>query len=161
MRTKTMHMTVAGGNSTVGHQYGHLMQRLRMTGPKFVHSRRIRQVGARIFLLRVNEVGKLDAVVQKEHRGVIADDVVVTLTGVDFYRKAARIAREIAGILTSTHRREAYKNLGFFTFALQEISNCVFTQTLVKREVAISTGSARMHNPLWNPLAVKMRELFK
>src|SRR5690606_7850475 len=98
MRTKTMHMTVAGGNSTVGHQYGHLMQRLRMTGPKFVHSRRIRQVGARIFLLRVNEVGKLDAVIQKEHRRMVADDVVVALTGVNFYRKTTRVAGEIAGI---------------------------------------------------------------
>ena len=46
---------------------------------------------------RVNEVGKLNAVLDEEHRKVVADQVVVTLLGVELGREAAHIANGVGG----------------------------------------------------------------
>ena len=74
-----------------------------MVGPKLKHGRRVRQVGLRILLLRVNKIRKIDRVTKKKHRGIVAHYIVVTLPGIEFDRETTRIARIITGILASAN----------------------------------------------------------
>ena len=49
----------------------------------------------RLFLHRMNEVRKLDGVLNEEHRNVVADDVPIAFPRIQFDRKPTDVARQI------------------------------------------------------------------
>ena len=74
---------------------------------------RLRKGAVRLLLHRMNEVRKLDRVLDEEHRNVVADDVPVAFLGIELDGKPAYIARQIERALccpppSRTARRPAF-----------------------------------------------------
>ena len=95
VRAVTIHVAQGFGNAPVRHQHGDLMHGLRIAGPELKVVSRFRQVGFRVLFLRVNKIRELGRITNKEHRGVITDDVVIALFGVKTQRKAAHVTDKI------------------------------------------------------------------
>ncbi len=55
----------------------------------------------RLVLGGVNEVGKLDCILDKKYGHVIADDVPVSFARIEFYREAAHVPRKIERTLVA------------------------------------------------------------
>ena len=56
---------------------------------------RLRKGAVGLRLHRVDDVGKLDRVLDEEDRDVVADEVPVAFLGVELHREAAHVAREV------------------------------------------------------------------
>src|SRR5690606_36731341 len=161
MGAKAVHMTVRGRDTAIGHQDRHLMQGLRVICPELKGRCRVRQVGARVFLLRVDKVRELDRIIQEKYRRIVAYDVVIPLPGVELHSKTTGITCIIARILSAGHGRKPDKDVGLLTDHLQEVRNGEITQDLRQRKLPISTSTAGMHHALRNALAVKVGQFFE
>ena len=56
---------------------------------------RLREAPVRLHLHRVDQVGKLDGVLDEEHRHVVAHQIPIALRGIELHGKAPHIARRI------------------------------------------------------------------
>jgi hypothetical protein len=63
----------------------------------------------------VNQIRKLDRVLNEEDRNVVADDVPVTGFGIQFNGKAAHVARQVGRTLAAGHRGESNERFCFFS----------------------------------------------
>ena len=61
----------------------------------------------RFGLDRVNEIGKLHRVLDKEHRDVVADQVPVALLRIELGREAAHVPHRVCTAALAGDRREA------------------------------------------------------
>ncbi|CVN03242.1 Uncharacterised protein [Streptococcus pneumoniae] len=107
-----VHLTPGAGQAARAHQVGHLVRRLGVVGPEVPLHGGIAQAGVRQTLLRADEVGELHRVAQEEDRGVVADDVVVALLGVEAQCEAAHVAPGVRGAELAGHGGEAQEGLG-------------------------------------------------
>ena len=64
---------------------------------------RVLQVGLRVALLGVDEVGELRGVADEEHRGVVSGHVPVALLGLELHCESARVALSISRALFAAH----------------------------------------------------------
>ena len=65
-------------------------------------------MSSRIPLLRVDEAGEHDRIVDEEDGSVVADNVPVSLVGVDFDGETARVSDSICRATLTTDRGEAH-----------------------------------------------------
>ena len=82
---------------------------------------RLRKAAVRRLLDRMDEVGKLDRVLNEEHRNVIADQVPISLLGVELGRKAAHIAGDVGRSLVARHSGKAREGRGLLADALKNV----------------------------------------
>ena len=68
----------------------------------------------------MHEVGKLDRVLDEEHRDVVADQIEVAFLGIELHREAAHIARCVARSGAAGHGGEADEHRRFLLGVLQE-----------------------------------------
>ena len=108
----------------------------------------------------MDQVGKLDRVLDEEHRDIVADEIEVAFVGVELDREAAHVARQVARARAARHRREAHEHLGFLARVLQECGLGQFAKRFGRLEVAMRAGAARMHDALRDALVIEMRDLF-
>ena len=125
VNAEAFHEAERAGDRAVGHDphdHVHAFRRQRYEVPEIVVRRlRLREAAVGLLLGRVNEVGKLDGVLDEEDRDVVADDVPVALFGIELHRKAAHIARKVCRALVACNRREADKGGRFFAGALENV----------------------------------------
>jgi len=79
---------------------------LRVQGEEIPEHVMIFEIGLRVPLLCVNEIGELQWVTNEEDGGVIPDHVPVTIFGIEFDCEASWITLCIGAALLSTHSRE-------------------------------------------------------
>ena len=104
------------------HDHVHALGRERDEIPEIVVRRlRLRERAVGLGLDRVDEVGKLDGVLDEEHRDVVADEVPVAFLGVELDGKAAHVAREVERSFAAGDGREANEGLGLFANALEDV----------------------------------------
>ena len=84
------------------------------------------QVGARVALDRVVEVGELQRVAQEEDRGVVADQVPVAFLGVELQREAADVALGVGRAALAGHGGEAGEHLGLLADLRRRSWPCVY-----------------------------------
>jgi len=107
MAAEQMHVAEALRNAAIGHDDRDLVQRLRQQRPEIPVVIRAAQPGARVALDRMVEVREPQRIAEEEHRCVVADDVPVTLLGIELEGGAADVAFRIGGAALTGHRREA------------------------------------------------------
>ncbi len=95
------------GSAAIAHHDGDLVQRLRQQRPEIPVAVGAAQVGARVALDGVIEVGELERVAQEEHRRVVADQVPVALFRIELHREAADVALGVGRAALAGDRREA------------------------------------------------------
>ena len=136
----------------LGHQRDEIPERV-------VRGGRLRIAAVRLHLHRMDQVGKLDRVLDEEHRDVVADQIEVALVGVELHREAAHVARQVARAGAARHGREAREHLGLLLRVLQERRLGQARQRLGRLEIAVRAGAARMHDALGDALVIEMRDL--
>ena len=112
VRAEAVHVAEGGGDAPVAEQPGELMGGLGRVGEEVPDVVRLLPVGEGVGLLRVDEVGELDAVADEEHRRVVPHQVPVALLAVDLEGEAARIAGGVGGAPRARHRGEAQEGGG-------------------------------------------------
>ena len=142
------------------HDHVHAFGRQADEVPEIVVRRlRLRKGAVRLLLDRVDDVGKLDGVLDEEHRDVVADDVPVAFLGVELDGKAAHVAREIERTLAAGDGREPHEGRRLFAGALEQVGAGVLRQRLVGLEEAVRAVAAGMHHALGNALVVEVEDL--
>ena len=119
----------------------------------------LRKAAIGLGLGRVDQVGKLDGVLDEEDRDVVADDVPVALFGIKLDGKAAHVARQVGRALVARHGREAHEGRGLFAGALEDIGRADLGQAVVKLEMAMCAVAARVDDPLGDALMIEMEDL--
>ena len=87
---------------------------------RVVGARGLRVAAIGLHLHRVDQVGKLDRVLDEEHRDVVADQVEVAFLRVELDREAADVARRVARAGAAGHGREADEDRRLLLRILQE-----------------------------------------
>ena len=118
------------------------------------------RIGAvRLHLHGMDEVGKLDRVLDEEHRDIVADEVPIALAGVELHRKAAHVARRVDRSGPASDGREADEHFGLL--ALGEDGGSGEVRDVVGRlEHAVRARSAGVNDPLGDPLVIEVEDLF-
>src|SRR5690349_8647052 len=113
-----------------------------------------------LLLRRMDDVGKLDRVLDKEHWDIVPNQVPVAFFRVKLYREAAYVSREVCRTFASGDGRKADEDRGFLARTLEQIGSSNVGEGLVILEMAMRAVAASMHDPLRNTLMVEVKDLF-
>ena len=58
-------------------------------------ARRLRIAAIRLHLHRMDQIGKLDGVLNEKHRDIVADEIEVAFVGVELDGEAAHVTRQV------------------------------------------------------------------
>ena len=155
---EAVHVTVAGGDAAVGHDDGHLMQRLGQARPEVPVALRRVHVGMRVALHHVVEIDELLGVAQEEHGRVVAHEVPVAIGRVELHGEAADVALGVGRAALACHGGEADEHLGLGT-RLEHLRLRVRADVARHFERAVRAGTLRVHASLGDDLAVEVRQL--
>jgi hypothetical protein len=78
-----------------------------------VRGLRLRKAAVGFLLGGVDDVGKLDRVLDEKHRDVVADEVPVAFLGIELDREAAHVERQVCGPLLPATVENRTKAGGF------------------------------------------------
>jgi len=109
---------------------------------------------------RMNQVWKLDGVLNEEDRNVVAHNIPVAFFRVELHGKAPHIARKIGRALIASHSREAGEDIGLLTFSLENVCRGDVLKRIQCLEIAMRTVAAGMHDAFRNALMVEVENLF-
>ena len=134
------------------------MRRLRGQRPEVPLHVVVAQVAVGATLLGADETWELQRIAQEEHRGVVADDVVIAFGGVELQREAARVAPGIWAAALTGHRGEPDHRLsrgaGLKHRRLRERADVVG-----HLEPPESTRALGMWLAFGHPFAIELRQL--
>ena len=159
MRAIAVHIANAGRQTAVGHQDRHLMQAFGRERPIIPHGGRRAQVGARMTLLGMDEIGEFIGIADEKHRGIIADKVPIAFLGVEFERKAAHVAFGVGGAGFAGDRRKARNHLGFLADLRENLGFRISSDVMGDGERAMRAPALGVDGALRNALSVLVREL--
>jgi len=108
----------------------------------------------------MNEIGKLDGVLDEEHRDVVADDVPIAFLRIQLDRKPAHVARQIERALAAGDGREPHKSRRTLAGALKQVGAGVFRLRFVILEEAMRAVATGVNHPLRNTLMIEVEDLF-
>ena len=111
VRAEAVHVAQAGRDPAITEEPHELVGGLGRVGEEAPDVVGLLPVGVGIGLLRVDEVGELDAVADEEDRRVVADQIPVRVFGVELDREAPRITNAVGRAARAGHRREAGEHL--------------------------------------------------
>lgn len=162
--TKALHGAQAFRDRAVGHGPQHHVCRFRHQRDE-VPEGVVRRAASRDFVVRfrfyrVHEVGKLDRVLNKEDRHVVAHQVEVAFAGVELDRKTTHIAHGIARATWPLNRRETHENRRFLGRITQKTRLAECAVVFIRLEIAMGCGAAGVNNTLRDTLMVKVRDFF-
>ncbi len=107
----------------------------------------------------MHQVGELDAILDKEDRHVVADQIPVSIGGVELRGEAAHIAHGVGRSTKAYHCREANEHRRLHRYVLEDCGSAEFRKRLVELEVSMRRRASGMHHPLGNPLVIEMGHL--
>ncbi len=161
VRAEAVQVAVGRRDAAVAEQPGHLVGGLGRQPPEVPDVVGLLRAGVRVPLLGVDEVGELAGVLDEEHRGVVADEVVVALLGVELQRESARVAHRVRRAEVARHGGEPQEGLGLLADLGEEGRPGPARDVGRHRERAVGGGAAGVHHALRNALAVEVRELLE
>ena len=119
MHAEAFHEAEGARDCPVRHDPHHHMHAFRRQGdkvPEVVMRRlRLRKSPIRFLLHRMDQVRKLDGVLNEEHRDIVPHDVPVAFLRVELHRKAADVARQVRRAFVAGHGREAHEGRGLLS----------------------------------------------
>lgn len=113
----------------------------------------------RFRLACMDNVWKLDRILNEEDGNVISNNIPVALLGIELDRKATNIAHSIGRAAAAQDRRESDKDGRFAGGICQDTGRSDVCGRLKQRELAMGTRSARVDDTLWNAFVVKAMDL--
>ena len=107
----------------------------------------------------VDEVGELDAVLDEEHRHVVADQIPVAFARVEADREAADIPGGVRGASRAGHRGEPDEHRCLDRGVAQDRGARQVLDGRRQAERAVSRGAAGVNDPFGDALMVEMHDL--
>ncbi|MNE18298.1 hypothetical protein D3C80_1113290 [compost metagenome] len=107
---------------------------------------------------RVDEIRKLDRVLNEEHRHIVANQVKVALIGKELHRKTTNIAHRITRPARSLHGGKTHEHWRDFLRIPQKACLGQLGMGLVGLKITVGAGATGVHDALGNALVVKMRD---
>jgi len=163
MHAEAFHETEGARDCPVGHDPHDHVHALRSQGneiPKVIVRRlRLRKASIRLLFDRVHHVGKLNGVLDEEHRNIVADDVPVAFLSVELYGESAHIPRQVKRAFVTCHGRETYERRGLFSAALKNVGLGDVGERLIGLEIAVRPEAAGVHDALGDALMIKVKDL--
>src|SRR5699024_2792925 len=133
------------------------MQRFRKIGPKITDVFSGTQVGAWITLYRAVKVGTLMGVKNEEDRRGVADNVSVTLFGVEAHCETTNVSFSIGGSSFTGDGGETDEDIRFFPYFAKDIRLRVFGDVVSNFECTESSRAFCVHAAFWNNFAIEVR----
>lgn len=164
VHAEALHHAVAARQGPVRHQPHDGVQGLGLQGHE-VPQRVVRRLGLRNLVVRfgfhrVHEVGELDAVLNEEHREVVAHQVVIALFGIELGGEAAYVSHGVGRSARAGDRGEPNEHRRLDTRAGQKFRRRVVRQpVVVGLEIAVGAGAARVHHALRDAFMVEVGDL--
>ena len=119
------------------------------------------QIGARVALHRLVEIGEFQRVAEKEDRRVVADEVPVAFLGVELEGKAANITLGIGCTALAGNGRHPGEHRRFLADLAEHLGAGKAGDVVRHGEGAESAGTFGMHAPLGDHLAVKVGQFLQ
>ena len=142
------------------HDHVHRFRRQRDVVPEIVVRRlRLRKAGVGLGLRRVDQVGKLDRVLDEEHRDVVAHEVPVARIAVELHGEPAHVARQVRRALRPGDGREPHEDLGLLARLRERRGLGDVAERLLALERSVRAEAAGMDHPLGNALVVEVEDL--
>mmetsp|Transcript_39289 Transcript_39289/g.51410 ORF Transcript_39289/g.51410 Transcript_39289/m.51410 type:complete len:217 (-) Transcript_39289:43-693(-) len=154
-----VHVAVAIGGASVRHKDSHLVESLGGVGPKVPSHVGVLDTSLRVTLLAMNEVGELDGVLDEEHRGVVANHVVVALLGVVLDSEATGVAVAVVGTALAGDGREAKEDRSSLADCVHEGGLTEGRDVVGDFDVSVGTSALRVDDSLGDSLAGEVSEL--
>jgi hypothetical protein len=155
VRAVAVHVAPRLRQAAITHQVGDLVRRLGRQRPEVPLHRVVAQAAGREALLRADEVRELHGVAQEEDRGVVADQVVVALGGVEAQREAAHVAPRVGGAQLAGDGGEPQQRLGLGA-GLEDGRLGVGGHVVGHGEATERAGALGVGTPLDDVLAVEV-----
>ena len=128
--------------------------------PERVMRRRVLGIAAvGLHLDRMDEIGKLDRILDEENRDVVADEVEIALVRIEFDSKAAHVAGHISGPRAAGDGRETGKDFRFLSFLGEERRPRQMRNWIGHLKVAVRPRSAGVNDALRDSLVIEMGDL--
>ena len=108
----------------------------------------------------MDEIGKLDRVLDEEDGNVVADEIEIAFVGVELDREAAHVARQVACPRAAGDGREPREDLRLLAFLGEERRLRQVRNGIGHLEIAMRARTARMNDALGNSLVIEMGDLF-
>ncbi len=107
----------------------------------------------------MNEIRKLDCVLNEEDRYVVSYKVPVAFLRIELYCKPAHVPGQIGGAGVSGHGRESHKYWSFFSDFAEHSGLGELFQGVCKFKETMCCGAPSMDNAFRNTLMVKVVDL--
>lgn len=108
----------------------------------------------------VDEIRKLDGVLDEEDGDVVADEVPVAFFRIHLHSKAADVASQIGRSFVASNGREADEHRRFFTGALEEVGPGVGRKRPISLKETMRAVTASVNHTFRNTFVVEMKHLF-
>src|SRR5712672_1143049 len=162
MYSESFHKTKRPGNRTIGHDpHGHVNTFWGQGNeiPEIIgRGLSLGKAAVGLLLRRVDQIWKLDRVLDKKHRDVIADNVPIALLCIKLNGKASHVTGEVSRSFIAGHRRESYECGSFLPGPLKDIGSCNARLRFVILEIAMRPETTSMHYALRNAFMIKMKD---
>ena len=164
MHAESLHHAIAAGKGAVRHGPHQHVGRFRHQRHKIpegiVCAGGLRHAVMRLRFERMNQVRKLDCILDVKHRNVVADQVVVTFGGIKLDGKSAYVAHCICRAAGPGDGGKSDKDRGFHLRILKKRGRCVGRHGFCRPEVPVRCRSPGVDHALGNSLMVKVRDFF-
>ena len=120
---------------------------------------RLRDLAIRFGLHRVDQVGELDAVLDEEHRHVVADEVEVAFVRVESHRETPDVSYGVGRDARACHGREAYEDRGRCGWIAQELRCGDVRHRLVHTERPVSACTPGVDDSFGDALMIEVHDL--
>ena len=108
----------------------------------------------------MDEIRKLDRILDEENRHVVADEVPIAALRVELDREPPHVAREIERASAAHRRREPDEGRRHLAFALEQVGASDVGERFVSFEEAVRAEAARVHDAFGYSLVIEMKKLF-
>ena len=106
----------------------------------------------------MDQVGKLDGVLDEKYRDVVAHQIPIALISVEFHRKAAHIAGQVRRSFGPCHSGKPHENLGLFAHSRKWRRLGHIGQRAGADECAMRPIAARMNHAFRDAFMVEMKD---
>jgi hypothetical protein len=159
VRAVSIQVSIAIRSTAIREEDSNLMKSISGVSPEVPNHVGISKVSLRISLLRMQKVRELNRILNKEHRGVISNHIVVALLSVELNSESSGISNAISRSSFTCNSWESQEQRGSLSDRIQELSLSKFSNIVSHLEVAVSTGSLGVDDSLGDSLSVKLGEL--
>src|SRR5580704_8668287 len=108
----------------------------------------------------MDQVRKLDRVLNEKHRDIVAHKVPIAFFGVELHREASHVTWSVDGASAARDGRETSEEGCFLPFALEDVGSRNICKRFVNLEKAMRGRTAGMNDAFGDALVIEMKNLF-